>query len=252
MRWEKHIEAASGEQSVDRVEIAEWITARRRAPMDTLRPAAETTDTDWVGIDNLDVVTCRSQHTQEFACRQTGAFGEQDPRAHMALRLAESVPCTFESPQGRRTGAEGRLSTRSSATSASPQSQVISSIAAYSALYPPKMRGYGNPYSQELQTPLCTCRDVWKPRRCSEESGCRGRCNESGRQLPQLSSPEREPHDHQHHQPDADLQHGDGPERDILERVPAHGAKHRLVPRGAGGIHHQEHDPQESQIPSGD
>src|SRR5215475_12198032 len=84
MRWEKHVEAASGEQAVDPVEIAEWITARRRAPMDTLRPAAETTDTDWVGIDNLDVVTCRSQHTQEFACRQTGTFGEQDPRAHMA------------------------------------------------------------------------------------------------------------------------------------------------------------------------
>src|SRR5215813_15429823 len=108
------------------------------------------------------------------------------------------------------------------------------------------------PYSQELQTPLCTCRDVWNPRRSFEKSGCRGRCNESGRQLPQLSSPEREPHDHQRHQPDADLQHGDRPERDILERVPADGAKQRLVPRGAGGIHHQEHDPHESQIPSGD
>src|SRR5215468_998316 len=100
MRWEKHVEAASGEQAVDPVEIAEWITARRRAPMDTFRPAAETTDTERVGIDDLDVVTCRSQHTQEFACSQTGAFREQDPRAHTALQLAESVPCTFESLQG--------------------------------------------------------------------------------------------------------------------------------------------------------
>src|SRR5215470_18507536 len=131
MRWEKHIEAATGEQSVDRVEIAEWITARRRAPMDAFRPAAETTDTERVGIDNLDVVTCRSQHTQEFACSQTGAFREQDPRAHIALRLAESVPCAFESLQGVELESKAALSTRSSATSASPQSQVISSIAAY-------------------------------------------------------------------------------------------------------------------------
>ena len=86
--------------AVDRCGIAEWIAAGGRAQMDALRPAAETTDTERVGIDDLYLVTCRSQHTQEFACSQTGAFREQDPRAHIALRLAKSVPCAFESFQG--------------------------------------------------------------------------------------------------------------------------------------------------------
>src|SRR5215468_12174615 len=100
MRWQEHVEAARGEQAVERFEIAEWIAAGRRAPMDAFRPAAETTDTERVGIDDLDVVTCRSQHTQEFPRSQTGAFREQDPRAHIALRLAKSVPYTLESLQG--------------------------------------------------------------------------------------------------------------------------------------------------------
>src|SRR5215471_11552554 len=63
MRWQKHVKAARGEQAVERFEIAEWIAAGRRAPMDAFRPAAETTDTERVGIDDLDVVTCGGPNT---------------------------------------------------------------------------------------------------------------------------------------------------------------------------------------------
>src|SRR5262245_29540358 len=74
VRGQQHVERASGEEAVDRFKVAERIGAGRRASMDALGPPAEPTETDRIGIENLDVVTGGSQDAQELACREAGCF----------------------------------------------------------------------------------------------------------------------------------------------------------------------------------
>jgi hypothetical protein len=59
MCWQQHIEGAGSKETVDYVEVANWVATGGRASVDTFRPMAETTDTSRVWIDDLNVVAWR-------------------------------------------------------------------------------------------------------------------------------------------------------------------------------------------------